>query len=90
MNPQPLTSASPHTCLVVKANTIIHIHDGSELEKFMSTFITEHPPSPPPQSPNPVTTSPPQTTTPELMQLDNLEKVERGLLEITQESPKIR
>jgi hypothetical protein len=75
----------------IKATTIIDIQDDPEPETFPSTFITEHPPSPPPpQSPNPTTTSPPQTTTPEPMQLDQPEIVERGLPGITQESPKPR
>jgi hypothetical protein len=89
LNPQPLASVTPRTHTAVKATTIIDIQDDPEPETFPSTFVTEHPPSPPPpQSPNPTTTSPPQTTTPEPMQLDQPEIVERGLPGITQESPK--
>jgi hypothetical protein len=91
INPKPLASVSPRTHAVVKSTTIIDIQDDPEPETFSSTFFIEHPPSPPPpQSPNPANTSPSQTTTPEPMQLDQLEIVERGLPGITQESPNLR
>jgi len=65
LNPQPLASTSPRTRITAKATLIIDIHDDSEPETFLSTFIIEH--RPPLQLPNLITASPHQTTTLEMM-----------------------